>query len=178
MGSFPFTYLGLPLKPTTLSKMEWQPILDRIDKRLASWKGHTLSRGGRLILVNSVLTNLPLYHVILFPSAVGNHHIDRLRRAFLWKADRSVTGGNAWLAGKFFVLHAVWVDLIYTDSYILILPSQNSGGSFWTTTNPLGCKWLTSIVINAGGFWTSKRSFQAEFPLFGIKFSKQHKLSR
>ena len=36
IGSFPFTYLGLPLTPTTLSKTDWQPLLDRIDKRLAA----------------------------------------------------------------------------------------------------------------------------------------------
>ena len=83
MGNFPFTYLGLPLKPTSLFKTDWHSLLDRIDKRLASWKGHTLSREGRLILVNSILSSLLLYFISFFfiPQWVIDH-IDRLRRAF------------------------------------------------------------------------------------------------
>ena len=63
---FSFTHLGLPLKLITLSKTDWQLLLDRIDKRLVAWKGHSLSRGGRLILVNSVLTMLSLYFMPFF----------------------------------------------------------------------------------------------------------------
>jgi len=65
-GSFPFTYLGLSLKSTILYKADWQPLLDRIDKRLTAWKGHMLSLEGRSILVNSVLTYLPLYFMSFF----------------------------------------------------------------------------------------------------------------
>jgi len=36
LGSFPLTYLDLPLKPITLSKTKWQPLIDRMRKRLAS----------------------------------------------------------------------------------------------------------------------------------------------
>ena len=72
-GSFPFTYLGLLLKLTTLSNIDWQPLLDRVKKRLAAWNGHTLSRGGRLVLVNSVLTSLPLYYMLFFfPATMGD----------------------------------------------------------------------------------------------------------
>ena len=78
LGSFLFTYIGLPLNPITLSKADWQPLIDRVDKRLAVWKGHSLSRGGRLIIVNSVPTCLPLYYMSFFflPQWVINH-IDR-----------------------------------------------------------------------------------------------------
>jgi len=45
--SFPFTYFGLPLKSTALTKADWQPLLDRIDKILAAWRVHFfLSHGG------------------------------------------------------------------------------------------------------------------------------------
>jgi len=50
VGNFPFAYLGLPHKPTSLSKADWQPLLDRINERLTTWKVHTLSRGGKLVL--------------------------------------------------------------------------------------------------------------------------------
>ena len=38
--SFLFTYFGLSLKLITLSETDWQPLLDRINKRLAAWEGH------------------------------------------------------------------------------------------------------------------------------------------
>jgi len=57
MGSFPFTYLDVPLNPTALSTADWQPLFDKINQVLSSWKGHSLSRGGRLVIVNSILTS-------------------------------------------------------------------------------------------------------------------------
>jgi len=57
LGTLPFTYLGLPIKVTSLSREDWQPLIERVEKKLATWKGNTLSRGGILILVNSVLSS-------------------------------------------------------------------------------------------------------------------------
>ena len=56
---------------------------------------YSLSRGGRLLLVNSVLTSLPLYFMSFFylPQWVVDH-IDRLRRAFFWIGESNVTGGQ------------------------------------------------------------------------------------
>nr|CAD1828059.1 unnamed protein product [Ananas comosus var. bracteatus] len=44
---FPFSYLGLPLSPKRLLKADYLPIIEKIDARLAGWKGATLSRGHR-----------------------------------------------------------------------------------------------------------------------------------
>ncbi len=55
---FPFKYLGLPLSPRALSRQDFLPIIERVDRRLAGWKGSMLSRGGRLVLINSVLSSL------------------------------------------------------------------------------------------------------------------------
>ena len=72
IGSFFFINLRLPLKSTTLSRVDWQPLLDRIEKRLVAWKVHSLSRGGRLILVNSVLTSLCSTHFLLLFTSMGH----------------------------------------------------------------------------------------------------------
>jgi hypothetical protein len=37
-----------------------------IKKRLSSWKGKHLSVGGRLTLINSVLSSLPMYMMSFF----------------------------------------------------------------------------------------------------------------
>jgi hypothetical protein len=37
-----------------------------VEKRLASWKGKHLSIGGRLTVINSVLSSLPMYMMSFF----------------------------------------------------------------------------------------------------------------
>jgi len=61
IGSFPITYFGVPLRPSKLLHEDWRPLLTKMDSRLAGWKGNTLPTGGRLVLVNLVLSSIPLY---------------------------------------------------------------------------------------------------------------------
>ena len=41
----PSTYLGLPLGASYMSKVVWDPVVERFHKRLAGWKAKLLSRG-------------------------------------------------------------------------------------------------------------------------------------
>jgi len=54
----PFTYLGIPLHHKRISNKDWKVIEDRFERRLSTWKSKLLSYGGRLTLINSVLSNL------------------------------------------------------------------------------------------------------------------------
>jgi len=97
IGSFLFSYLRLPIKVMALLREEredWQPLLDRIDRRLASWKGAFLSRVGRLILITAVLSSVPLYYTSFYhlPEWVIQA-IDKVRPAFLWKGASDIMGG-------------------------------------------------------------------------------------
>ncbi len=86
IGSFPITYLGFPLAPKALHKPDYLPLIEKISKRLAGWKGSLLSRGGRLVLLNSVLSSVPAFFCSTFrlPSWVIKE-IDKIRRGFFWK---------------------------------------------------------------------------------------------
>jgi hypothetical protein len=64
--SFPCTYLGLPLHFRVLHRVEIQPVIDKVENRLPSWKGKLLTKAGRLKLVNSVLTAIPTYYLTVF----------------------------------------------------------------------------------------------------------------
>jgi hypothetical protein len=44
---------------------------ERIQKKLSSWKGKFLSHGERLVLVNSVLSSLPMYVMHFFSISKG-----------------------------------------------------------------------------------------------------------
>ena len=59
-------------------------MINGIDK-LASWRGKLLSIGGRLTLIKSCLSNLPVYFMTLFPVPQGIiDKIIKLQRNFLW----------------------------------------------------------------------------------------------
>ena len=51
VGSFPIMYLGIPLRPGCLLKVDQQCMIDKIEK-ISSWSGSLISRVGRHILSN------------------------------------------------------------------------------------------------------------------------------
>jgi len=55
IGDFPFKFLGIPVGASPRKSSTWKPVLD-----LMEWKGKHLSIGGRVVLINSVLSSLPL----------------------------------------------------------------------------------------------------------------------
>lgn len=59
--SLPTTYPGLPLYAERLSKIHCQPLLDKMAKRLDSWKSHVLSMARRIELVISTLSSFSIY---------------------------------------------------------------------------------------------------------------------
>ena len=59
--------------------------MERVKAILSKWKGRCLSLAGRICLIKSVLSSLPLFFMCLFKmsSAVANK-IVRIQRNFLW----------------------------------------------------------------------------------------------
>ena len=78
-------YLGLPLGAKFKDTTIWNLILEKMERKLAGWKCLYLSKGGRVILIKSTLSNLPTYFLSLFsiPASVANQ-IEKLQRNFLW----------------------------------------------------------------------------------------------
>ena len=87
-GHIPFTYLGLPIGGNLSRIQAWDPIIEKLSKKLATWKGKMLSIGGRITLIKSSISNLPLYYMSLFPIPKGVvEKINKITRAFLWSGD-------------------------------------------------------------------------------------------
>ncbi|XP_065636435.1 uncharacterized protein LOC136070423 [Quercus suber] len=66
VDSLPMIYLGMPLGTLYKITSIWNPILEKMEKKLSSWKHLYLSKGGRLTLLKSTLSSLPTYYLSLF----------------------------------------------------------------------------------------------------------------
>ena len=62
----PLLYLGLSLGANPKRKSTWQPVVDKVRKKLSLWKREELSFAGRLTLIKSVVSCLPLYYILVF----------------------------------------------------------------------------------------------------------------
>ena len=71
VGAFPFVCLGLPIGGDPRKLDFWKPLLNSIHSRLSNWKRKLLSFGGRLILLKSVLSSLPVYFLSFFKAPTG-----------------------------------------------------------------------------------------------------------
>ncbi|CAN1134181.1 hypothetical protein LINPERHAP2_LOCUS8110 [Linum perenne] len=61
----PTLYLGLPLGARASSKGIWDPVVASLEKRVSAWSSRFLSLGGRITLLKSVLTGIPVYYMSL-----------------------------------------------------------------------------------------------------------------
>ena len=82
-SSLTLKYLGLSLG----AKFElsiWNPILEKMKRRLVVWKRLNLSKGGKVTLIKSSLSSLPTYFLSLLriPRNVANR-MEKLQRDFL-----------------------------------------------------------------------------------------------
>nr|GEW21090.1 RNA-directed DNA polymerase, eukaryota [Tanacetum cinerariifolium] len=68
----PVLYLGTKVGGVMSRVQAWKEIVDKVKSRLSKWKLKTLSIGGRLTLLKSVLGSIPIFHMSIFrvPSKV------------------------------------------------------------------------------------------------------------
>ena len=85
IGLLPTYYLGMPLGVKHNSLEVWDGVKERFHRRLALWKRHYISKGERLTLIKSGLSNLPIYIMSLFwlPRRV-KIRLERIQWDFLW----------------------------------------------------------------------------------------------
>jgi hypothetical protein len=85
ISSLPLKYLGLQLGASFKLKTMWAELEELMARRLAPWKMMYLSKGGRVMLIKSTLSNLPTYMMSLFPiPALVSKRIEKIQRDFLW----------------------------------------------------------------------------------------------
>ncbi|XP_057443259.1 uncharacterized protein LOC130735191 [Lotus japonicus] len=86
ISKFPLVYLGIPLGGNPKSLRFWDSIILKIKKRLSKWKQKLLTFGGRLCLIKSNLSSLPLYFFSFKAPAGVLKESKKIVRRFLWGA--------------------------------------------------------------------------------------------
>uniref|UniRef100_A0A2N9HEY0 Reverse transcriptase domain-containing protein n=1 Tax=Fagus sylvatica TaxID=28930 RepID=A0A2N9HEY0_FAGSY len=156
-ASLPMQYLGLPLGAKFKSKDIWNPVLEKVERRLAGWKRSYLSKGSKLTLIKSTLSNLPTYYMSLFPIPVSvAKRIEKLQREFLWQG-----------TGEEFKFHLVnWNQICAPVRY---------GGlavrSLLTFNQALLGKWLWRFGVERDALW--RRVIAEKFGSVGGGWSTQ-----
>lgn len=57
----PFNYLGLPVGANPLLASTWDPLVNLMLRRILSWKHMYISMGRRVVLLNSVFNEIPIF---------------------------------------------------------------------------------------------------------------------
>lgn len=68
VGAFPCKYLGLPLTLRKQSAAQLSGLVDQLAVRLPRWKAANMPKSGRMVLVQSVLSAIPIHAMMPWTS--------------------------------------------------------------------------------------------------------------
>lgn len=58
LGTLPIRYMGFPLTTKTLSRHDYEPLIDKVHSRMLTWSNKSISFAGRLLLIKTVITSI------------------------------------------------------------------------------------------------------------------------
>ncbi|GKA81518.1 RNA-directed DNA polymerase, eukaryota [Tanacetum coccineum] len=136
----PFKYLGISVGNQMSRKSAWENTIQKLHSRLSKWKVKTLSVGGRLTLLKSVLGSSPLYNMSIYKVPKGVlHDMESIRSKFFNGADLSER-------------KITWV------AWDRVLASKKNGGlgvsSFHALNRALLLKWVWRFISQDGSIWS------------------------
>ncbi|RVX16265.1 putative ribonuclease H protein [Vitis vinifera] len=141
VGGIPSSYLGMPLGAAFNSLAVWDGVEERFRRRLAMWKRQYISKGGRLTLIRSTMSSMPIYLMSLF-------HLPRKVRLRLEKIQRDFLWGGGTLAHK---PHLVRWNLVCLEKRKGGLGVRNLS----LMNNALLCKWNWRFANERNALWRS-----------------------
>jgi hypothetical protein len=88
IGTFPFTYLGVPIFKGRPKVAYFQPVADKIKAKLSAWKASLLSIAGRVELIKSVIQSMLVYSLTIYSWPVSLiKDLEKKFRNFIWSGD-------------------------------------------------------------------------------------------
>ncbi|GJZ35159.1 RNA-directed DNA polymerase, eukaryota [Tanacetum coccineum] len=134
-----FQYLGVTVGVSSSRLKSWDDIISKLKSRLSKWKVKTLSIGGRLTLLKSVLGATPIYSMSIFKVPHGVLKVMESIRARFFNGADQLDNKIAWVA---------WDK---------VLASKKNGGlgvsSFFALNRALLLKWVWRFVSQDDSLW-------------------------
>jgi hypothetical protein len=86
IAKLPMKFIGMPIDERKLAVSKWDPIAEKMGKKLSGWKGNMLSAGDILTLVNACLSGITLY-MLAFLEAPKRFlkKADIIRKRMIWQ---------------------------------------------------------------------------------------------
>ncbi|GJV66080.1 RNA-directed DNA polymerase, eukaryota, reverse transcriptase zinc-binding domain protein [Tanacetum coccineum] len=135
----PFTYLGSKVGGSMSRVHAWNEVIDRVKNRLSKWKMKTLSIGGRLTLLKSVLGSIPIFHMSIY------------------RAPLSVLRTLESIRSKFFKGHDINSNKASWVNWKKVLASKEKGGlgvsSLFALNRGLMFKWIWRFYTQNTLLW-------------------------
>ncbi|PWA68674.1 reverse transcriptase domain, Reverse transcriptase zinc-binding domain protein [Artemisia annua] len=153
-ATIPFKYLGLPVGNNMNRSNNWEDIIQKVQKKLGTWKVKLLSIGGRLTLTKSVIGSHGTYFMSMFKMPeTFNRRIEASRAQFFWGRDGTNKKKISWVQWKK-VLNSkekggLGIGSLKALNLALI---QKWRWRFHTDTKGIWKKIITSIYGPNGGF--------------------------
>ncbi|GKB35851.1 RNA-directed DNA polymerase, eukaryota [Tanacetum coccineum] len=134
-----FRYLGVMVGERMSRYKAWDDVVLKLKTRLSKWKAKTLSIGGRLTLLKSVLGASPLYNMSIFKVPKGVLKVMESIRSNFFKGASLSEKKISWIA---------WDK---------VLASKKKGGlgvsSYFALNRALLLKWVWRFVSQDGSLW-------------------------
>jgi hypothetical protein len=89
IGSFPIKYLGVPISASRFHVADRSRLEEKLEKKLDTWQGNSMSSGERSVLIKSSLSNSTIYHMSMYllPKTTIEK-LEKIRRKFFWQGGK------------------------------------------------------------------------------------------
>ncbi|GJT56770.1 RNA-directed DNA polymerase, eukaryota, reverse transcriptase zinc-binding domain protein [Tanacetum coccineum] len=165
----PFSYLGLKVGGLMSRIPSWDKITNTLAVCLSKWKMKTLSIGGRLTLLKSILGSMPIYHLLLFKAPLKVLQRMESIRCHFFNGIETDSKKQTWI------------------KWIKVLASKEKGSSLWAkvikgihgadgkldmhVNNCHPSIWLD--IVREDDVWRGDATFKSLYPrLFTLDSSK------
>lgn len=154
LETLPIRYLGLPLTTKNMTRLDYEPLIDKIRSRFLSWTSKTLSYAGRLQLIKSVITSTSNFWCSAFRLPTGClQRIEQMCSAFLWSGSPIISSKAkvAWSdpsvpknEGGLGIRSLRDTSMVFSLKLIWLVLSRKS--SLWVS-------WVTHYLIRDSSYW-------------------------
>lgn len=85
VGELPISYLGLKLGGRLAGLDGWGELIEKVKRRIRRWHANSISIGGRITIIKSILSAMPVYGMSVLPlPSKAKDELKGLLRNFLW----------------------------------------------------------------------------------------------